>query len=109
MNHPSVLPRCTPEHQGISSDIISRFLDRIHEQGIELHSFMALRGGYIIAEGWWEPYREDHPHMMFSLSKSFIPQRLDSPYMKVFCLWTIRLFHSSQKNYRIQSASTLKR
>ncbi|MFC7681190.1 serine hydrolase domain-containing protein [Paenibacillus sp. GCM10028914] len=71
MNHPSVLPRCTPEHQGISSDIISRFLDMIHEQGIELHSFMALRGGYIIAEGWWEPYREDLPHMMFSLSKSF--------------------------------------
>lgn len=71
MNHAFNLPRCTPELQGISSNIISHFLDTVHERGIEIHSFMALRGGHVIAEGWWNPYREDLPHMMFSLSKSF--------------------------------------
>ena len=32
---------------------------------------MLLRRGFVIAEGWWGPYRSDRPHMLFSLSKSF--------------------------------------
>lgn len=71
MDHPQVLPRSTPELQGIPSGVIGSFLDRIQEQGVEMHSFMAMRSGHVIAEGWWAPYREDLPHMMFSLSKSF--------------------------------------
>src|SRR5690606_1846322 len=34
-------------------------------------SFMLLRHGYVVAEGWWSPYASDYPHMLFSLSKSF--------------------------------------
>ena len=32
---------------------------------------MLLRNGKVIAEGWWDPYSADRPHMLFSLSKSF--------------------------------------
>ncbi|MBO9607596.1 MAG: serine hydrolase [Paenibacillaceae bacterium] len=32
---------------------------------------MLLRRGNVVAEGWWAPYGEYLPHMMFSLSKSF--------------------------------------
>ena len=32
---------------------------------------MVLRHGVVVAEGWWEPYRADVVHDMFSLSKSF--------------------------------------
>lgn len=32
---------------------------------------MLLRHGHLIAKGWWGPYRENDPHMLFSLSKSF--------------------------------------
>ncbi|SMF74401.1 CubicO group peptidase, beta-lactamase class C family [Paenibacillus uliginis N3/975] len=71
MTHSYSLPRSTPEQQGISSAALSRFLDAVQERGIELHSFMALRHGHVIAEGWWAPYRKDLPHTMFSLSKSF--------------------------------------
>jgi CubicO group peptidase (beta-lactamase class C family) len=33
---------------------------------------MLVRGGHVIAEGWWAPYREPHPHSLFSISKSFV-------------------------------------
>jgi CubicO group peptidase (beta-lactamase class C family) len=36
-----------------------------------LHSFMLVRHGAVVAEGWWSPYRAADPHVLFSLSKSF--------------------------------------
>src|SRR5579883_3030502 len=36
-----------------------------------LHSFMLVRHGHVVAEGWWAPYAAESPHMLFSLSKSF--------------------------------------
>ena len=36
-----------------------------------LHSFMLLRHGETIAEGWWHPYEPDRPQTLYSLSKSF--------------------------------------
>ncbi|HEV8492089.1 MAG TPA: serine hydrolase domain-containing protein [Candidatus Angelobacter sp.] len=35
------------------------------------HSFMLVRHGNVIAEGWWSPYSPQSRHQMFSLSKSF--------------------------------------
>jgi CubicO group peptidase (beta-lactamase class C family) len=32
---------------------------------------MILRHGKVIAEGWWDPYRPDLKHTLYSLSKSF--------------------------------------
>ena len=32
---------------------------------------MLLRHGKVIAEGWWNPYRPDLKHTLYSLSKSF--------------------------------------
>ena len=37
----------------------------------DLHSFMLLRHGQVVARGWWSPYAAQRPHMLFSLSKSF--------------------------------------
>ncbi|MET7424767.1 serine hydrolase [Dactylosporangium sp. NPDC005555] len=36
-----------------------------------VHSFMVLRGGETVAEGYWHPYRQDVPQSLYSLSKSF--------------------------------------
>jgi CubicO group peptidase (beta-lactamase class C family) len=36
-----------------------------------LHSFMLIRHGQVVAEGWWHPWRAETPQMLFSLSKSF--------------------------------------
>ncbi|MEK4350339.1 serine hydrolase [Paenibacillus sp. FSL R5-0475] len=65
------LSRSLPEEQGISSAAISSFIDAVEKQSLGLHSFMLLRHGYVVSEGWWSPYKSDLPHMLFSLSKSF--------------------------------------
>jgi CubicO group peptidase (beta-lactamase class C family) len=65
------LPRSTPEAQGVSSAGILAFLDAIEKSQHEFHSFMMVRNGHVIAEGWWTPYRASANHMLYSLSKSF--------------------------------------
>ncbi len=65
------LPRTTPESQGISSQAIGDFvqaLDKINT----LHSFMILRRGQVVAEGWWKPEGPAKLHKLASLTKSFI-------------------------------------
>jgi CubicO group peptidase (beta-lactamase class C family) len=65
------LPRSSPENQGIPSPAVLRFVEALERQANEMHSFMLLRHGSVVAEGWWAPYRSEHPHQLFSLSKSF--------------------------------------
>src|SRR5688572_13701551 len=65
------LQRATPESQGVASAAILQFVEAVESQIEEFHSFMLLRHGKVIAEGWWSPYGHDIPHMLFSLSKSF--------------------------------------
>jgi CubicO group peptidase (beta-lactamase class C family) len=66
------LPRQTPESQGIPSAAIAAFVNAMEQSPAnELHSFILLRHGVVIAEAWWSPYAPDRPHMLFSLSKSF--------------------------------------
>ncbi|MEN6454168.1 MAG: serine hydrolase [Prolixibacteraceae bacterium] len=76
-NNPTVvpqtdsLPRSTPEAEGVSSQGILDFLEAAENSKHELHSFMFLRHGRVIAEGWWKPYSPNLRHTMYSLSKSF--------------------------------------
>ena len=65
------LPRSNPEAEGVSSDSILHFLDAIGNTNNEFHSFMMLRHGKVVAEGWWDPYKPTLKHMMYSVSKSF--------------------------------------
>ena len=88
------LPRSTPEEQGISSQAVCDFVaaaDKINT----LHSFMLVRHGHVIAEGWWKPEAPDKPHVLHSLSKSFTSTaiglaiaegklHLDDPVLKFF-------------------------
>ncbi|MDR0348548.1 MAG: beta-lactamase family protein [Tannerella sp.] len=65
------LPYSTPESQGTGSESILRFLEATAAENLEMHSFMYIRHGYIIADAWWEPYRSDVNHIMHSVSKTF--------------------------------------
>ena len=60
----------TPESVGISSKGIMKFLDRMEQNQIELHSFMVIRHGQCAAKGWWKPYDEKFRHPLYSFSKS---------------------------------------
>ncbi len=65
------LPQSTPAAQGIDPAAISAFIEAIEANKLEVHSFILLRHGHQVAQGWWQPYQADLPHMLFSLSKSF--------------------------------------
>ncbi len=65
------LPRSLPETEGVSSQGIIDFLDAAARSRNEFHSFMFLRHGKVIAEGWWNPYRPELRHTLYSTSKSF--------------------------------------
>jgi CubicO group peptidase (beta-lactamase class C family) len=65
------LRRSTPEIEGVSSEGINNFLDAMAKSKNEMHSLMILRHGKVVAEGWWNPYRPDLKHTMYSTSKSF--------------------------------------
>ncbi|MFZ2643607.1 MAG: serine hydrolase, partial [Verrucomicrobiia bacterium] len=65
------LPRSTPEAEGVASAGILAFLDAMAAAKQELHSFMIVRHGRVIAEGWWSPYGPQFNHTMYSMSKSF--------------------------------------
>ena len=67
----NALPVSTPEAEGVSSSGILKFLDAIEKGRNEIHSFVILRHGKIISEGWWSPYGKELKHVMFSASKSF--------------------------------------
>jgi CubicO group peptidase (beta-lactamase class C family) len=65
------LPRSTPEAEGISSQAILDFVDAADKSVNTLHSFMIVRHGKVIAEGWWAPETADEAHILNSVSKSF--------------------------------------
>jgi hypothetical protein len=66
-----VLPRSLPEQQGVSAAGIINFIDAAGKSKTEFHSFMFLRHGRVIAEGWWNPYKASLKHTLYSTSKSF--------------------------------------
>jgi CubicO group peptidase (beta-lactamase class C family) len=69
--YPDGLPRSTPEAEGVQSEGLLRFIESVEKNNIELHSFMLLRHGKVVAEGWWNPYQSDIRHIMYSVSKIY--------------------------------------
>ncbi len=68
----TALPRSSsPDAAGVSSTAIQAFIDDVDANITSLHSFMLLRHGQVVAEGWWSPHHPGAQHMLFSLSKSF--------------------------------------
>lgn len=67
----SSFPRASPESQGVSSPAIRAFVAAANASGISWHSFMLVRHGRVVAEGWWKPFESRWVHSLYSLSKSF--------------------------------------
>src|SRR6478752_1568909 len=53
------------------SAAILSFVEDAEQKIDALHSFMLVRHGQVVAEGWWNPYSAEDPHTLQSLSKSF--------------------------------------
>jgi CubicO group peptidase (beta-lactamase class C family) len=69
--HPQHLPHSTPEKEGVDSKGILDFVNATRTSKTEFHSFMLVRHGKVIADGWWNPYGPDLRHSLYSCSKSF--------------------------------------
>ncbi len=65
------LPRSSPEAQGVSSAGIREFVEAADQRVDTMHSFLLVRHGHVVAEGWWKPEAAEKPHVLWSLSKSF--------------------------------------
>jgi CubicO group peptidase (beta-lactamase class C family) len=65
------LPRSSPEEQGVASSALLAFVEAADREIDTLHSFMLVRHGHVVAEGWWFPYDAMTRHALWSLSKSF--------------------------------------
>ena len=89
------LPRAEPEAKGVSSPQLTKFVRTLDESIVTPHSVMVVRGGAVVAEGWWKPEAADKPHVMWSVSKSFTSMAvglaaadgklsLDDPVLKFF-------------------------
>lgn len=60
-----------PDELGISTLGIKNFIDEINEKGINVHSFTIIKHGKIACQCDWKPYSVSHPHILYSVSKSF--------------------------------------
>jgi len=65
------LPRSTPEAQGLASDDILKLVNALDAGVKEIHSFVMLRHGQVVAEGFWSPYSTDDIQVLYSGTKSF--------------------------------------
>ncbi len=64
-------PTGIPEKEGVSATGIMDFVNAASHSHTEFHSFVFLRHGKLIAEGWWNPYSPTLKHTLYSTSKSF--------------------------------------
>src|SRR5450631_246954 len=65
------LQRSTPEAEGIPSQAIIDFIQAADKNVNTFDSFMIVRHGKVIADGWWKPNSPDTAHVLNSVSKSF--------------------------------------
>ena len=63
----------TPESEGIPSASVVKFIDKIAEYGMNIHSFAFIRHGNVAAEVYAKPFfDENFAHRLYSCSKSFV-------------------------------------
>ncbi len=66
--------KVTPESCGIDSRDLLKFVEGMEDMPEikETHGFMLIRHGKLLTEGWFAPYTEDMPHILYSDTKTFV-------------------------------------
>ena len=59
-----------PCEAGLSPKRILRFIERLEEKQVPMHSFQFLYKDQLLSEGYYAPYQKGTLHRMFSISKS---------------------------------------
>ena len=67
------LERSSPESQGVSSAFFTDLIRSLsRDKDCNMHKFMALRHGKVIAECAFEPYDLNYWHVSYSMCKSIV-------------------------------------
>lgn len=64
--------KISPEAAGVSSKALCRFFRQLDELSFDMHSVIMIRGGKLLLEAYYEPFKENDLHRMFSVTKSFV-------------------------------------
>jgi CubicO group peptidase (beta-lactamase class C family) len=65
------LESAAAEEAGLNRAVLEDLLRALERSSAELRGFVLIRGGKVIAKRFWEPYGEQDPVWVYSLSKSF--------------------------------------
>ncbi|RAJ05386.1 CubicO group peptidase (beta-lactamase class C family) [Chitinophaga skermanii] len=65
------LPRSTPAAEKVSEKGIEDYVAAFKQKGEDIHSFMVLRHGKVVAEQYFGDNSATKPHVMWSVSKTF--------------------------------------
>ncbi len=71
MAYVTPLPRCTPAQAGLDPRRIIAMIDEYERKGLQIHSFLLVRHGQVLCEGYYAPYAPGQLQTVFSLSKTF--------------------------------------
>lgn len=64
--------KVSPESEGLSSKLITEFLDDLRAKKVDLHSFIIVRNNKVLAEGYAKPFNEDFKHRIYSCTKTLV-------------------------------------
>jgi hypothetical protein len=62
----------SPESEGIASEQILDFIKQVEYYKINMHSFILMRNGNVIAESYAKHFDKDFMHRIYSSSKTFV-------------------------------------
>jgi CubicO group peptidase (beta-lactamase class C family) len=62
----------SPEEQGMDSETLARMVEHVAHEGLDLHSLLVIRNGYLVTELYPHPYSAGQPHWVMSVTKSVI-------------------------------------
>ncbi len=68
----NIFEKGIPEEVGIASSDIIGMLDELESEGLYMHSVLIIKGGKLVAEGYYAPFTRETKHRMYSVSKSFV-------------------------------------
>ncbi len=64
--------RITPERAGISTELVKKYINKLNQRKMKMHSVLMLKGDKLFGEFYWKPFNKDHNHRMYSITKSFV-------------------------------------
>lgn len=62
----------TAAQAGLRSADLQRFLEKLNQHGVNMHSVLLARRGGVFFEAYWDPFTADTPHRIYSVTKSFV-------------------------------------